>query len=177
MEIVIGSGDGKLYAWNHDGSLVFDYDTGNAIESSSPALGDIDSDADIEIVFGSNNHKLYALHHDGSLVSGFPITTLGPVQSSPLLGNLDRSSGDTDIEIVVDETLPTEVSFTVNLDTAETVQDVINLINAAATAAGATIQAGLAAVGNGIALTDTSSTATPLSVRTINLSDYFTAAE
>lgn len=39
---------------------------------STPALGDLDRDGDLEIVFGSFDKRIYALHHNGRLVSGYP---------------------------------------------------------------------------------------------------------
>lgn len=50
--------------------------------------------------------------------------------------------------------------FTVNLSTATTVDDVIDLINSAAVSAGAAVTADLAASGNGIRLIDSSATIT-----------------
>jgi hypothetical protein len=40
----------------------------------TPALGNIDDDADLEIIFGgySSSGKLFAINPDGSNVSGFP---------------------------------------------------------------------------------------------------------
>jgi hypothetical protein len=67
--------------------------------ASSPALGDIDGDGDIEVVVGSMDEKVYAWHHDGSTVSGWPKKTpTSWVCSSPALGDID---GDRDIEVVV----------------------------------------------------------------------------
>jgi hypothetical protein len=65
---------------------------------SSPALGDIDGDGDIEVVVGSDDNKVYAWHHDGSNVHGWPKTTGDDVCSSPALGDID---GDGDIEVVI----------------------------------------------------------------------------
>jgi flagellin-like hook-associated protein FlgL len=67
----------------------------------------------------------------------------------------------------------------VNLDGAQTVQDVINAINAACVLAGVFVTADLTAVGNGIELTDTSGGLGELSVTTHpqNHSGYFTARE
>jgi len=91
-------------------------------------------------------------------------------------GGVHTYTGANDIEVLVSG-VP---AFSVNLDTAGTVQDVIDLINAAAAGAGVpNIQADLASVGNGIEITDTLSAATSLQVRTHadNLSGYFTAEE
>jgi WD40 repeat protein len=71
--------------------------TGDSV-NSSPALGDIDGDGDIEVVVGSRDKKVYVWHHDGSAVTGWPNTTGGSVHSSPALGDID---GDGDIEVVV----------------------------------------------------------------------------
>lgn len=61
-------------------------------------------------------------------------------------------------------------TFSVNIDGARTVQDVINLINSAATAAGVAVTAGLATTGNGIQLTDGTVGAGELRVQALNLS-------
>lgn len=66
-------------------------------------------------------------------------------------------------------------SCDVNLDTAETIGDVIDLINAAAAAAAPPVQvtAALASDGNGIEFTDTSGGAGDLSITRINDNGYF----
>jgi hypothetical protein len=72
--------------------------TGDGV-CSSPALGDIDGDGDIEIVVGSSDDKVYAWHHDGTSVYGWPKAIGGGLyKSSPALGDID---GDGDIEIVL----------------------------------------------------------------------------
>jgi hypothetical protein len=89
-----------VYAWHHDGSNVHGWPktTGDDV-CSSPALGDIDGDGDIEVVIGSEDDKVYAWHHDGSTVTGWPETTDGIYwYSSTALGDID-GNGDTEVVI------------------------------------------------------------------------------
>ena len=58
----------------------------------------------------------------------------------------------------------------VNIDGAETIQDVIDAINAAALATGVSITADLAPVGNGIRITDTTGGLGVMSVERLNFS-------
>jgi hypothetical protein len=80
LEVII-AGNGKLvYLWNHRGELLPNWPketTPNAGfgETSSPAVGDIDSDGDKEVVYGSYvGQRLLAWEIDGSDVSGFPVS-------------------------------------------------------------------------------------------------------
>jgi hypothetical protein len=54
---------------------------------SSPALGDLDKDGDLEIVIGGFDKRLLALHHDGTLLPNFPIDSYH-AQRFPAWGNL-----------------------------------------------------------------------------------------
>jgi len=73
----------------------WNYTTGSRIHSS-PALGDIDGDGNLEVIFGSWDNKIYALNaEDGSELWNF--TTNGRIYSSPALGDLDF---DDKLEIV-----------------------------------------------------------------------------
>ncbi len=69
-----------------------------SIGISSPAVGDIDGDGDIEIMIGSSDKNMYAFHHNGTNVVGWPVFFNKEVYSSPALGDID---GDGDTEIVV----------------------------------------------------------------------------
>ena len=105
LEIVVGSEDGYMYAWNLDGSDVDSHwpiHIGRPIRSS-PAIGDIDnrSNHDLEVVIGSEG-KVYAWHQDGTPVSGnWPVSTpvyTSFVYTSPGLADLN---GNGDLEILI----------------------------------------------------------------------------
>lgn len=72
---------------------------------SSPALGDIDGDGEIEVVVGTgvfdgyvNGSQVYAWNADGSLVSGWPRPTADNMPSSPAIADLD-GNGTQDVII------------------------------------------------------------------------------
>ncbi|MEW6618784.1 MAG: C25 family cysteine peptidase, partial [bacterium] len=92
LEIVV-SGD-KLYVWNDDGSDVPGFPKEMEC-SSSPAIGDIDGDGELEIVVelkDNGDNKLYAFHNNGSIVSGdWP---KDDNYNYPIVVNLDGKQGD-----------------------------------------------------------------------------------
>ena len=127
VEIVAASLNGSLYVFHADGSTAAGWPFTLDLEQaegritaenaydygffSSPALGDLDGDGDLEIVLGAMDAHVYAFHHDGSAVSGFPVelrheyeTSEGPrsagdrIISSPALGDID---GDGHLDIVI----------------------------------------------------------------------------
>ncbi len=108
LEIVFASPDGKVYAFNHNGSTVsggWPFITGGSAVFMSPvALADVDNNGDIEIIFGgwrsdsSSGYGVYVLNHDASIFSGWPKKHIGTVRGSPTAGDID---GDGDIEILV----------------------------------------------------------------------------
>ena len=100
LEVVVGNGDGNIYAWNSDGTEVVDGDgnpatlgvlkvTGSMWLYGSAALADIDNDGYDEVIIGGRDGKLYALNGNGSNVPHFPYVTTGPITCSPAVGDVD----------------------------------------------------------------------------------------
>jgi parallel beta-helix repeat protein len=74
----VGSWDHNLYALNPDGTLKWNYTTGDFV-FSSPAI-----DADGTIYVGSGDNSLYAINPDGTL--NWSYMAYGPIYSSPAIG-------------------------------------------------------------------------------------------
>jgi len=94
-----GDLEGHIYAWHGDGTLVAGWPQGiGGTIRSSPVLGDLDRDGDLEVLVGSEDFNVYAWHGNGTPVAGWPQITGGSIWSCPALGDLD---GDGDLEVVV----------------------------------------------------------------------------
>jgi len=114
LEIVVSTGgfgvsgvNGAVYAFDSHLNLLpgwpqygFDKDRDGYADGfySTPALGDLDNDGDLEIVVGGFDMRIHVWHHDGSRMEHWPLFVYDTISSSPALGDLD---GDGFLEIVI----------------------------------------------------------------------------
>ncbi len=99
--------DDSLYVFDAGGNLNTGFPVGvRYARLSSPALGDIDGDGDLEIIVGGldNTETLFGYHHDGSVINNFPVPLNHPgssfnINSSPVICDIDGDT--TTVEIVV----------------------------------------------------------------------------
>jgi hypothetical protein len=131
LDIVSGSAPGEDYeviVWQNDNSPFSGLWPSNNVWATSSevvrslALGDLDSDGDLDIVFGTNwqeDHQVSVLQNDGTPFSGLWVQNgalLSETIYSVALGDLDND-GDLDIVSGSDSTAGTEVSSLQNDDT------------------------------------------------------------
>jgi LruC domain-containing protein len=96
LEIVVGSTDQHLYAFNADGSVRWAFETDDMV-LSTPAVGELDGNTSgLEIVVGSGDSYVYVLNSEATLLWKRP--TGWTVRSSPILADID---GDQDLEIII----------------------------------------------------------------------------
>jgi len=89
----------------------------------TPAVGNIDSDNDLEIIFGgySNQGKIFAINLDGTNVDGFPLQINEKIQRGVALADLNNNSkadiifgtDSENLHVVYDDAT---IGFTVSLD-------------------------------------------------------------
>jgi hypothetical protein len=104
LEIVVACFDGKLYAFNHNGTGFVNPNPLIPLAAmepldkinSSPIVFDADGDLDFEIFIGSQNGLFYGFHDDGSIVVGTPIPTGLQIFSTAAAGDID-SDGFVDV--------------------------------------------------------------------------------
>ena len=112
-EIVIGSDNGWLFAFNPDGTIEpgwpqftgynADHPANCAVAActgvvASPTLADLDSDGRMEVIVGSYSHKMWIWRGNGSVLPGWPRDVWDGIASSAAVGDLDRD-GSPDIVV------------------------------------------------------------------------------
>ncbi len=100
LEIVAGSTDNKVYAWDYQGNLLPGWPlTLPAMVQAKVAIGDIDNNGDLEIVIPCRNGYVYIYNHDGTSFPNWPQNANGVLGLvAPTLFDLDR---DGDLEIIM----------------------------------------------------------------------------
>ena len=106
LEIILAQFTGppaQLYAFNHNGTVVPGWPQPYVSTIYAPAVGDIDSNGDLEIVFTSDyvygvGHLVYVLNHNGTIFPGWPVYVTGYLSgvggghdpfTSPVIADLD----------------------------------------------------------------------------------------
>ena len=82
LDVVISADNNLLHGHNSFGEELvgFPFQSTDRIRSS-PAIGDVDNDGQMEIVFGNSSGKLYIINQDGSQQLAY--TQLGFVEGAP----------------------------------------------------------------------------------------------
>ena len=99
--------DDSLYVFDAFGNLRTGFPVGvTYARLSSPALGDIDGDGNLEIIVGgfTSTEILYGFRQDGSVIQNFPVLlnhsgSSGNINTSPVICDIDGDT--TTVEIVV----------------------------------------------------------------------------
>jgi hypothetical protein len=104
------SNNDYLYVWDANGNLESGWPVRvRYARLSSPTLGDLDGDGDLEIVIGGLEpgaflEQVYAFQHDGTAVSGWPVVldfagNHGNINNSPIVADIDGDPAQ--VEVVV----------------------------------------------------------------------------
>ena len=102
MDFVITSKSKHLYIFDQNG-LKIDYNA-NKFLMGTPAIGNLDDDADLEVVVGgySSSNQIFAVNPDGSDVEGFPFAIGERTKSGVALADFNENGKD-DIVLGTDD--------------------------------------------------------------------------
>lgn len=97
MEVVVGS-DNMSFYFIDNGAVVDSIFLGDVIRTSA-GVADLDGDGADEVFISSGDSRLFVFAGDGDTLLGYPVITeiLGPLEASPVLGDLDS---DGELELV-----------------------------------------------------------------------------
>jgi hypothetical protein len=101
-EVILASltgGKSTVFIIDSNGTILKEFVLGRDFGLSTPALGDIDSDGEIEIIV-VRGVKIFAINQDGTNVPGWPVGGLGGYigQVHPVIGDID---GDGKLEVLI----------------------------------------------------------------------------
>jgi hypothetical protein len=91
LEVVCGAGDGNIWAWHVDGSLVDGFPVSSGTLSGPVALGDLDAQPGVEIVAANRSGSLHAFRGDGSELAGWPVAVAAT--AAPIILALGHETG------------------------------------------------------------------------------------
>ena len=89
-EVLAATGNGNVFAFNHDGTVIFEKTTGSLIKTSI-VTGDLDNNGSIDIVFITNPGDLYVIDNQGNDIGDFPFAIGENVESTPILADMDNN--------------------------------------------------------------------------------------
>ena len=95
LEIAAASGDGNVWAWSADGTLLsgFPVTTSTFGVAGAVALADVDGVPGEEIIVAARDGQVHALRHDGSEAPGWPVTVASAVPTvSPVIARFGSSA-------------------------------------------------------------------------------------
>ncbi len=84
---------GGVYVFDNEGKILPGWPVGKGYNyQSSPSLGDLDNDGDLEIAISNLNFQTEVYHHDGQLMPGWPQYTGWVDYYSTVIGDVDGNS-------------------------------------------------------------------------------------
>nr|CCC91722.1 putative intergrin alpha chain protein [Trypanosoma congolense IL3000] len=94
IDVCAGDALGYVACFTNDGKQIWSKRFSGAM-GDHITFGDVDGDGKIDMTFGTAAGLIYAVRgHDGTILPHFPIATGGSILASPLLVNLNATSGE-----------------------------------------------------------------------------------
>ena len=93
LEIVTTLFDKQVRVYDTNGQFEWSRHI-DGIITAIPAIGNIDSDEELEVIFGATDQKIYAINHDSSDVNGFPVYVGQSIRSGVSLADVNADGKD-----------------------------------------------------------------------------------